>query len=440
MPFIPDEEKSLKKLKEFLNIKSLDELLWVIPDELKIKDEISLPYALSELEVEKYITNLALQNHVLKVFGGAGSYDHYVPPVVRFVIKNPSFLTAYTPYQAEVSQGTLQAMYEFQTAICELTQMDVANSSMYDGASAFAEAVLMAERINKKKKVLIADNINPFYKEVLKTYASFSLNIESVKFISETGEIDLEDLEKKIDKNTSCFAFQHPNFFGILENPFEIRRITKKKDLILISIFDPVSISIISPPGEYDADIAVCEGQPLGIPLSFGGPYAGIFTAKKEFIRMMPGRIAGKTVDADGKEGYVMVLQTREQHIRREKATSNICTNQMLCALAILVYILYMGEKGLKEVAIKTFNNTNKIKNALIQKGYNLPFKGKIFREFVVELKEDINSFIEKAIKEKRILPGIPLNIFGFKENYLLTGATEKHSESEINEMISLFK
>ncbi|MEN3046066.1 MAG: aminomethyl-transferring glycine dehydrogenase subunit GcvPA [Candidatus Hydrothermales bacterium] len=439
MPFIPDEERALKKIKEALNIKSLDDLLWIIPDELKIKDEIPLPYALSELEVEKYINSLALQNSVLKVFGGAGAYDHYVPPVVRFVIRNPSFLTAYTPYQAEVSQGTLQAMYEFQTAICELTRMDVANSSMYDGASAFAEAVLMAERINKKKKVLIADNINPFYKEVLKTYTSFSLKIETVRYLEEKGEIDLEDLEKKIDEDTSCFAFQHPNFFGVLEEPFEIRRITKKKNLILISIFDPISISVISPPGEYDADIAVCEGQPLGIPLSFGGPYAGIFTAKKEYIRMMPGRIAGKTVDAEGKEGYVMVLQTREQHIRREKATSNICTNQMLCALAILVYILYMGEKGLKEVAVKTFNNTNKIKKALIEKGYSLPFKGKIFREFVVELRENANSFVEKAVKEKGIMPGIPLSIFGFKENYLLTGATEKHSESEINEMISLF-
>ncbi len=439
MPFIPNQEEAYKKILNFLNIKSIEELLWVIPDEIKLREEIPLPYALSESEVEKYVKGLALQNKLLKIFGGAGAYDHYVPPVVRFIIKNPSFFTAYTPYQAEVSQGTLQAMYEFQTAICELTQMDVANSSMYDGASAFAEAVLMAKRINKKNKILVADNINPFYKKVLETYASFTLKIEYVKYSSKKGTIDFEDLESKIDEDTVGFAFQHPNFFGILENPFEIRRITKNKNILLISIFDPISISIISPPGEYDADIAVCEGQPLGLPLSFGGPYAGIFTAKKEFIRMMPGRIAGKTCDLDGKEGYVMVLQTREQHIRREKATSNICTNQMLCALAILVYILYMGQKGLREVAVKTHQNTIKIRNALLNKGYKTVFEGEIYREFVVELKEDAEEFVKKAISEKGIMPGIPLKIFGFKENYLLIGATEKMIESEINECISLF-
>ncbi len=439
MPFIPNKEESYKKILEFLNIKNFEELLWVIPDEIRLKEDIPLPYALSESEIEKYVTGLALQNKVLKIFGGAGAYDHYVPPVVRFIIKNPSFFTAYTPYQAEVSQGTLEAMYEFQTAICELTGMDVCNSSMYDGASAFAEAALMAKRINRKNKILIADNINPFYKKVLETYTSFFLKIEYVKYSHKNGTIDLQDLEKKIDEDTGSFAFQHPNFFGVLENPFEIRRITKNKNILLISIFDPVSISIISPPGEYEADIAVCEGQPLGIPLSFGGPYAGILTAKKEFLRIMPGRIAGRTVDLDGKEGYVMVLQTREQHIRREKATSNICTNQMLCALAILSYILYMGENGLREVAVKTHQNTIKIKNALLNKGYKLVFNGEIFREFVVDLKEDAEKFVKKAIFEKGIMPGIPLKIFGFKENYLLIGATEKFSESEINEVISLF-
>ncbi len=439
MPFIPNIEEARKKILEFLNIKDIDELLWVIPDEIKLEEEIPLPYALSEAEVEKYVKKLAEENKILKVFGGAGAYDHYVPPVVRFVIKNPSFLTAYTPYQAEVSQGTLQAMYEFQTAICELTGMDIANSSMYDGASAFAEAVLMAKRINKKNKVLIADNINPLYKKVCETYTKHTLEIEYVKYDEKKGTVDLEDLKQKINEDISAFAFQHPNFFGIFEDPFKLREITGEKGVLLISIFDPVSISLIAPPGEYDADIAVCEGQPLGLPLSYGGPYAGIFTAKKDFIRMMPGRIAGRTVDMEGKEGYVMVLQTREQHIRRERATSNICTNQMLCALGILVYILYMGKDGLRNVAQKTHQNTIKIRDALKKKGYIFPFEGNIFREFVVELKEDAQEFVNKCVREKGIMPGIPLKNFGFDDRYLLTGATENHGESEINELVFLF-
>jgi len=439
MPFIPNIEEARKKILEFLNIKDVDEILWVIPDELKLKEEIPIPYALSEREVEKYVKKLASENKILNVFGGAGAYNHYVPPIVRFVLRNPSFFTAYTPYQAEVSQGTLQAMYEFQTAICELTGMDIANSSMYDGASAFAEAVLMAKRINKRDKVLIADNINLFYKNVCQTYVQHTLEIEYVRYDEKRGTVDLEDLKEKINRNVSAFAFQHPNFFGILEDPFKLREITKEKDVLLISIFDPISVSLIAPPGEYDADIAVCEGQPLGLPLSYGGPYVGIFTAKRDFIRMMPGRIAGRTVDTEGKEGYVMVLQTREQHIRREKATSNICTNQMLCALAILVYILYMGKEGLQEVALKTHNNTLKIRNALKEKGYSFPFEGDIFREFLVELKENAEDFVNRCIKEKGIMPGIPLKKFGFNDKYLLLGATENHGESEINELISLF-
>ncbi len=439
MPFIPNPEEARKKILDFLNIKNIDELLDVIPEEIRLKEEIPLPYALSEAEVEKYVKRLAGENRRLRIFGGAGAYDHYVPPVVRSVLKNPSFLTAYTPYQAEVSQGTLQAMYEFQTAICELTGMDIANSSMYDGASAFAEAVLMAKRINKKGKVLIADNINPFYKKVCETYTKHILEIEYVKYDKKEGTVDSEDLKQKIDEDVSAFAFQHPNFFGVFENPFKLREITKEKGVLLISIFDPVSISLIAPPGEYDADIAVCEGQPLGLPLSYGGPYAGIFTAKRDFIRMMPGRIAGRAEDVEGKEGYVMVLQTREQHIRREKATSNICTNQMLCALGILVYILYMGKDGLRNVALKTHNNTVKIRDALKKKGYNFPFEGDIFREFVVELKEDAENFVYECVKERGIMPGIPLKKFGLSDKYLLIGATENHGESEINELISLF-
>ncbi len=439
MPFIPDKERAKKKFLDFLGIKSLDELLWVIPDEIKLKEEIPLPYALSESEVEKYVKNLAKENKILKIFGGAGAYDHYVPPVVRFVMRNPSFLTAYTPYQAEVSQGTLQLMYEFQTAICELSGMDISNSSMYDGASALAEAILMAKRIKKKNKVLIADNMNPFYKKVCETYAKHTMEIEYVRYERKTGKIDKDDLNKKIKDEVCAFAFQHPNFFGILEDPFEIREITKERSILLISVFDPLSVLLISPPGEYDADIAVCEGQVLGLPLSFGGPYVGILTAKREYMRMMPGRIAGRTVDREGNEGFVMVLQTREQHIRREKATSNICTNQMLCAIGVLAYILYMGKEGLKETALKTHLNTKKIKDSLAEKGYTFPFESPFFREFVVELKVNAEEFVKKNVLEKGIMPGIPLKKFGFDDKYLLIGATEKYTESEINELISLF-
>lgn len=440
MPFIPHTGEEEKKILKFLGVKDFEEVLESIPEEIRLKEEIPLPSSLKEEEVEKRVKELAEKNRVLKVFGGAGSYDHYVPPVVRFVLRNPSFVTAYTPYQAEVSQGTLQAMYEFQTVICELTRMDISNSSMYDGASSLAEAILMAKRIKKRKKILIAENIHPFYKKVCETYTLEYLEIEYVPYDKEKGTVDLNSLKELLKEDVSAFAFQHPNFFGCLEDPFKLREITKEKDALLISVFDPISLSVLAPPGEYGADIAVAEGQSLGLPLSFGGPYLGIFTAKKEFIRQMPGRISGKTVDRDGNEGYAMVLQTREQHIRRERATSNICTNQMLCAIGALCYVLYKGAKGLYEVAQETHLNTLKIYDYLREKGYKFPFSSPFFREFIVELEEPAMEFIKKSIDKKGILPGIPLSIFGMNERYLLIGSTEKYKEEDIEELISLFE
>lgn len=440
MEYIPKSEKERKEIFDFLGIRKFEELLKFLPQDKLLKEPLKIPKGKSEIEVREIVEGLAkLNNPELINFAGGGAYDHFIPAVVNYVISRPEFYTAYTPYQAEVSQGTLQAMFEYQTLICELTGMDISNSSMYEGGSALAEAILMACRIKNKYKILIPENLNPLYKMVVYTYTSHVVEIKEIPYDRKTGKIDYGIVEKEIDEKTAGIVLQHPNFFGILEDPEKIEDIKKKKNLIFIMVFDPTSLGILKPPGEYDADIAVAEGQSLGLPLGFGGPYLGIFTCKEEFIRMMPGRIAGETKDLDGKRAFAMILQTREQHIRREKATSNICTNEMLCALAACVYLSVIGKEGIKELGKNIIYNSHIFYEMLLKEGIKSPFDSPFFKEFVIELPISAKEFVIK-MAEKGFLAGTSLERFGFKENWLLVAVTEKRKKEEMENYIEALK
>ncbi|MCK4575506.1 aminomethyl-transferring glycine dehydrogenase subunit GcvPA, partial [candidate division WOR-3 bacterium] len=326
MPYIPNTDEDRKEMLRRIGVSSFDELLSEIPEELRFNGEYNLGKELSEYEAKKELEHIACKNRTTKElisFLGAGVYDHFIPSVVNTISSRSEFSTAYTPYQAEVSQGTLQAIFEFQSMICELFCMDVANASMYDGATALAEAAHMAVNINQKREIILFDTIHPHYQKTIKTYTKGNdIIIKTVPY-SVKGSIELEKLVKVVSENTSAVLVQHPNFFGILEEMDEIEHIVHKNGALLISEVHPITLGVIKSPGEYNVDIAVSEGQPLGMTQSYGGPLLGLFTAKKEFIRKMPGRIISETVDIEGKRGFVMTLQTREQHIRREKATSN---------------------------------------------------------------------------------------------------------------------
>lgn len=435
-PFIPNTPDDKKKMLEALGVSSYRELLKDIPEDLFFKGDIELDKALSEEEVLNLLKEIAASNRVLKIFAGGGAYDHYVPQSVDYIVSRPEFYTAYTPYQAEVSQGTLQSIFEFQTLISNLTGLDVTNASMYDGASALGEALLMAIRIKRKNKVVISSAINPRYKEVIKTYLDGPKSeIVYVDYDNETGMTDINKIEQHLP-DSSALLVQHPNYFGILEDMDRISNIAQNHDVILIEHYNPISLGLLKRPGDYKVDIATAEGQPLGLHLNFGGPYVGLFSARKEYIRQMPGRIIGETIDINGNKGYVMTLQTREQHIRRERATSNICSNQNLCALRVLVYLSIYGKEGLCSVAKISFAKAHylleKLENEKIGKRL---FNGPFFNEFAFEL-NDIRAkdFIDKMV-EYGILPGIDLG-----ENRLLVAVTEKRSLKEIDEYVELAK
>ncbi|RKZ23083.1 aminomethyl-transferring glycine dehydrogenase subunit GcvPA [bacterium] len=438
--YIPITPEERKKMLEKMGV-SFEELLTPIPEELRFKGELNLPPPVSEYEAWKILRELSKENASFDeyiCFMGAGAYDHYIPAPVNHILLRPEFYTAYTPYQAEVSQGTLQAIYEYQSMICELTQMDVSNASVYDGATALAEAILMGRRINRKNRVLLSGTVHPYYLRVIETYL-FNTPFELVKVPEKDGKTDLDALSELMDENTSSFVFQHPNFFGTLEEVFEIEKIVHSKGALLIVSVDPISLGVLEPPGAYNADIATGEGQPLGIPASFGGPFLGIFTAKREYIRQMPGRIIGKTVDRDGNRGFVMTLQTREQHIRRERATSNICTNEGLCALAACVYLALMGKNGIREVAEQCAKKANYLAGRFEEEGFKILYKP-FFREFVVELSIPAHEVVRKLMKEK-ILPGVDLGRFKKEwEKRLLVAVTEKRTREEMEVFVHALK
>jgi glycine dehydrogenase subunit 1 len=420
--FIPVNRNQQKEMLKTIG-KGIADLLSAIPEDLHLKRPLNLPAPLSEMEIKEESLKTAKLNNDLIVFAGGGVYDHYVPSAIRHLTGMPEFYTAYTPYQPEVSQGTLQAIYEYQSMICELTGMEVSNASIYDGATALAEAIFMALAINSdRNKVVVSEGINPYYLEVIKTYLGENCLFETLSL--KDGITDTEELGK-IDEGTACISIQHPNFLGNLEEVEKFVQVARKHDVIVILHFDPISLGLLKTPGEYKVDIATAEGQCLGVNMNLGGPHLGIFTSTKKYIRNMPGRIAGKTIDKKGKEGYVMVLQTREQHIRRERATSNICTNQQLCALSAAIYLALH----------KTTQKAHYLAEKLQKAGLKLPYKQKFFREFVVEIPTGAEKAIKKGVKNG-YLAGINLGKVKREwQNHLLVSVTEKRTKEEMDEL-----
>ena len=376
-------------------------------------------------------------------FLGAGVYSHFSPTVVDYLIQRSEFFTSYTPYQPEISQGTLQYIFEFQTLVCQLTGMDVANASMYDGSTAMAEAFMMAQRVTRRDKVVIAQTVHPEYLQVAKTYTQHGdLTIDTVHFDQETGRVLDEELSK-LDDKTAALVIQSPNFFGCIE---DLQSLADKAHavgaLFIVVVTEAISFGLLKSPGECGADIVVGEGQSFGIPMSFGGPHLGLFATREKFVRQMPGRLCGIAHDKNGNRGFVLTLSTREQHIRREKATSNICTNQGLIALAATVYMETMGKKGLQEVALQNAQKAAYAKKKISEiSGFSTPFSSPTFNEFTVRAPKNANEILEKLRVEKGIIGGLPLSWhYSDFPNDFLVCATETNSKVQIDNLVEGLK
>jgi glycine dehydrogenase subunit 1 len=416
---------------------SIEELFAAIPAELRLKRPLKIPAALSEFELTHHIRELAARNTSAAdavCFLGGGSYDHFIPSVVDAIAGRSEYYTAYTPYQAEASQGSLQAFFEYQTLICQLTGLDVANASLYEGGSSVAEAVFMAINITGRKgQVLAAESVHPEYRQVLATYLK-NLNVPLVTVPAAEGFLNPEDLKNTITDQTACVVVQHPNFFGNLEEVEAIATVAKEKGALFIVSFDPISVGILKRPADYGADIAVAEGQSLGTPMGYGGPYLGIMACRKEFVRQIPGRLVGQTVDREGRRCWVLTFQTREQHIRREKATSNICTNQGLFALRAAVYLAALGPAGLRETAELCLKKAHYAAGQLERVAHAAPrFRRPFFKEFVVRTRGDVPATLVR-LRKAGYLGGLALGRwYPQLRDCLLVAVTEKRTRSEID-------
>ncbi len=423
-----------------IGVSSFDDLLVSIPESLRLRGDIDVPGPLSEPELMMHMERLAGLNKVpgeVTSFLGGGIYDHAVPSAVHHITGLPHFYTAYTPYQAEVSQGTLQAIYEFQSLIAELTGMEVANASLYDGATAVAEAALMSLGIQRKRrKICVSESVNPAARAVLRTYIA-ALGIELVEIPLDGGVTDLAAAADAC-ADAAAMIIQQPNFFGLLEPVDALSAAAEEAGALLVASVDPISLGVVKPPAEYGAAIAIGEGQSLGNPVAYGGPLLGFMATNSKHARRMPGRIIGTTADTEGRRGYVMTLQTREQHIRREKATSNICTNQGLVALAATAYLSILGGTGLRELAAHVLAKSHYAADELAGvPGVKLRFDGSFFREFVIELPVE-SSVVKEALTDIGIWPGIKCGCYYPEmENCLLVSVTEKHSRRDIDSLVS---
>jgi glycine dehydrogenase subunit 1 len=416
---------------------SVEELFSSIPADLRLKRPLNIPASLSELELTQHMQRLARANTSASsavCFLGGGSYDHFIPTVVDAIAGRSEYYTAYTPYQAEASQGSLQAFFEYQTLICELTGLDVSNASLYEGGSSVAEAVLMAINITGRKgRVVVAGSVHPEYRQVLETYL-LNLHVPLVTVPTPDGYLNLDDLKKAITDDTACVVVQHPNFFGNLEEVESIGAIAKEKGALFVVSFDPISLGLLKRPGQYGADIAVAEGQCLGTPMGYGGPYLGILACRKEFVRLLPGRLVGETVDRNGKRCWVLTFQTREQHIRREKATSNICTNQGLFALRAAVYLSALGPEGLRETAELCLKKAHYSAERLAKvAGTSLRFKRPFFKEFTLKLSGNVPETL-KRLRGAGYLAGLQLGRW-YREfgDSIVVAVTEKRTKVEID-------
>lgn len=440
MSYVLNTPADQKAMLEKIGVGGTEELFSGIPEQLRLKRPLNVPPALSEIELEQHMAELAGSNRSASdavCFLGGGSYDHFIPAVVDAVAGRSEFYTAYTPYQAEASQGSLQAFFEYQTLICQLTGMDVANASLYDGGSALAESVLMAHSIQgQRSKVLLAESVHPEYRLAVNTYIA-DLPLQTTLLPTPGGFLDPDDLKKSIDDQTLCVAVQHPNFFGCLEEVEAIGELCRSRGTLFIVSFDPISLGLLKRPGQYGADIAVAEGQCLGNPMVYGGPYLGIMACRGEYVRKIPGRLVGQTTDRNGKRCWVLTLQTREQHIRREKATSNICTNQGLFALRAAVYLAALGPQGLKETAELCLRKAHYLAGQLSKVGgVSLRFDRPFFKEFTVKLPGQVPELLARLL-EAGYHAGLSLGRwYPQHKNCLSVAVTEKRTRGEMDGLV----
>lgn len=436
--YIPNTDADRSEMLAGLGLETVEGLFSDIPENVRLGRKLELPEAMSEMELLQYMRQLGDGNKNLNdnvCFLGAGAYDHYIPSVVGHIISRQEFYTSYTPYQPEISQGMLQAIFEYQSMICELTGMEVSNASMYDGATALAEAASMALHSTGRSRVLVSAAVHPEYREVLKTYARFNGSIYKEIGLRD-GKTDLEELQASLDKDTAAVILQSPNFFGLIEDMNDIPGLSHKNGSLAIACVDPVSLGILKSPGEYDFDIAVGDGQPLGNPLSFGGPYLGFLAAAGTLMRKVPGRIVGQTVDSKGRRGFVLTLQAREQHIRREKAVSNICSNQSLNALAAATYLTVMGREGLKKVANLCLQKSHYACEKLLSTGrFTKAFEGSFFKEFALKSREPLAG-LNARLLENKIIGGLEVGrYYPQMQDCWLVAVTEKRTRSEIDKL-----
>jgi len=440
MRYLANSEADRAAMLQQIGCGSVEELFAQIPADLRLQSELNVPGPLSEPEILEFFQQAAAastRGYVSLL--GAGAYSHYRPVVIDALISRGEFLTSYTPYQAEISQGNLQAMFEFQTLIAQLTGMEIANSSLYDGSTATNEAVLMAMRLTKRQQVVIARSVHPEYREVVQTYLQHQgVRIEEVPYAA-SGQLDLERLESLVSEETSGVVIQSPNFFGSLERVAEIAPIVHRQGaLLVVAVAEPLALALVRPPAE--ADMVCGEAQSFGVPVAFGGPYVGFLATRERFVRQMPGRLVGQTVDTEGRRGFVLTLATREQHIRREKATSNICTSQTLCALMATIYLCLLGKKGLRMLAEQNLAKAYYASQQLAASDASLPFTAPHFNEFVVEPSGDAEELLT-ALREEKIIGGLRLERFYPElKNYLLVCVTETVSREAIDRMAGVYR
>jgi glycine cleavage system P protein (glycine dehydrogenase) subunit 1 len=438
MRYIPNTDLDRRQMLEAIGVRSVEDLFADVPANIRLRRALKVPPALSEAELGKHLRALAIRNadaDRYSIFLGAGCYNHFSPAIINHLVLRGEFLTAYTPYQPEISQGTLQALYEYQTLVCLLTGMDVSNASMYEGASATAEAVLMAQRITGRSEVVVARAVHPEYRRVARTYtAQIGITFREVPF-TEAGVTDSDEIRQALSEQTACLVIQSPNFFGGIEDLTPLAEAAHGVGaLLVVCVAEPIALGILKPPGEHGADIVAGEGQGLGTGLNYGGPALGFFATREKFVRHMPGRLVGQTVDREGRTGYVLTLATREQHIRREKATSNICTSESLIALMATIYLVSMGPRGLREVALANLRKGAYGKERLGKvRGFGLRFTGPTFNEFVVKTKKKPSVVLAQLLK-RQIVGGLDLGRF-YPElsDCLLVCMTEQNSREEID-------
>ncbi|NLL48464.1 MAG: aminomethyl-transferring glycine dehydrogenase subunit GcvPA [Firmicutes bacterium] len=441
LPLTPGERQ---EMLQSVGIEKIDDLFTSIPEQMRLRTDLNLPEPLAEAELLRYFSDLASKNNDLKSsvsFLGAGSYDHLIPSAIKHLVGRGEFLTAYTPYQPEITQGVLQSIFEFQTLICELTGMEASNASMYDGASALAEAALMACAATRRELVVLPESLHPEWKDVVRLYLeSQDVSITYLAMDEATGTVDPKAFEGISWSEAACVVVQQPNFFGLLENVAQFKQVAEDSGALLVMAVDPISLSLLKSPGELGADIVVGDGQSLGSSMGFGGPSLGFFaTHSTKLIRRMPGRVVGETVDEDGTPGFVLTLQTREQHIRREKATSNICSNQALNALMAAIYLSIMGKEGFKDVGYQSLQKANYLKQRLLEiDGLSAPFSAPSFREFVIEAEVDWEE-VNMRLAEHGFVGGLPLERFGHPGKVLFS-VTEARTKDEIDSFVNLLR